>query len=231
VADDPPQPAPKPTPTPTKPVATPVRLTISATPVQPFHIARVAVNYEDGDTVDWEVSPDPPDTVTNVSPGIYIFSGTPGTKYTVTVDLINFDTRRKGRKTGHVQFAPLVAPTPVPPGPTPPVPPVPPQPTPVATGAYVIVVVDENNPTRAQEEVATGVTLTSLKAAGKCRVYGSVSDSDKLASKGYDRMMTDKMLTPPAVFVLDKGGKVVISGKLPNDDTTLAATLKGVMQP
>ena len=121
--------------------------------------------------------------------------------------------------------------TPPAPVPVPPVPPVPPDPKPAGTGAFVIVVVDESNPTTAQGQVATGATLTALKTAGKCRVYGSVSDAATITAKKYDKMITDAKVSAPAVFVLDSTGKLVYAGKLPDTDAALSAALKGQLAP
>lgn len=137
----------------------------------------------------------------------------------------------KGEVTGNTTTIIVVPPDPtpyVPPGPNPPNPPVP---NPQGVGAFVIVVVDENSPTQAQEKVAQGVTLSALKVAGKCRVYGNVSDADKIKTKHFDQMMTDAKLSPPAAFILDKQGKMILSAKLPTDDTTMSNWLKGVMTP
>jgi len=125
------------------------------------------------------------------------------------------------------------------PPPVPPVPPVPPPtpgpippPAPVKSGEWVIVVADDANQTVAQGQLLDGPTLRALKAAGKCRVFGSVTEADKLKAKNYDKTMSDFKLSPPCFFVLDGSAppKVVASGPLPADDATLAAKLKEVLK-
>jgi hypothetical protein len=116
--------------------------------------------------------------------------------------------------------------------PEPPVPPTPPTPpTPVATGAWVIAIASDTAPTVAQGQVLDGATLRALKAAGKCRVYGSVVDADQIAAKHYDTLLQDSKLVAPALIVLDKSGNKVLAVTLPADEASLAATLKGVIAP
>lgn len=106
------------------------------------------------------------------------------------------------------------------PGPTPP----------AGSGAWVILVADDGATTPAQTAVIDGATARGLKAAGKCRVYGSVTDADKLSAKKYDQLMKDAGVSAPALIVLDKTGRKVMAAKLPADDAGLAAALKGVIQ-
>lgn len=121
-------------------------------------------------------------------------------------------------------------------GPRPPPPAPTPTPTPVpvvtGTGVWAIVVADETTQTIAQGKILDGPTLRALKAAGKCRVYGSLTEADKLHAKNYDKTMTDNKLTPPCIFVFDGSTppKVVYSAPLTMDETALAAKMKEVMK-
>ena len=84
----------------------------------------------------------------------------------------------------------------------------PPAPEPAADGAWVIVIADEVSPTIAQGQVVDGPTLRAYKAKGMCRVYGSITESDKITAKGYDRLLADAGVKAPALVVLAK-----LSGK------------------
>ena len=105
----------------------------------------------------------------------------------------------------------------------------PPAPEPAADGAWVIVIADEVNPTIAQGQVVDGATLRAYKAKGQCRIYGSITESDKITAKGYDRLLADAGVKAPALVVLDKDGKKLLAQPLPGTDAAVAALLKGVM--
>jgi len=108
-----------------------------------------------------------------------------------------------------------------------------PDPAPVVsgTGEWVVVVANEANPTPAQGKLVDGPTLRALKSAGKCRVYTDVSEADKVAAKGYDRVLANAGVKSPALIVLDGVGKPVLVQALPADEAALAAALKGAMKP
>jgi hypothetical protein len=109
-----------------------------------------------------------------------------------------------------------------------------PHPTPapaVQSGAFVAVIADESNPTVAQGQVIDGPSLRALKSAGKCRIYGSITEADKISAKKYDALMADAKLTGSALLILDADGKKVYAGPLPATDAALAAILKGNMKP
>lgn len=129
--------------------------------------------------------------------------------------------------------APIPPPQPdPPPGPGPQPGPGPgPQPAPAQTGAWVIIIADEANPTAQQGKIVDGPTLTALKAAGKCRVYGSVNEANKIAAKKYDVMMAEGKINPPAMLVLDPKGNKVSAGALPMDEATISAKVKEYMKP
>jgi hypothetical protein len=118
-------------------------------------------------------------------------------------------------------------PTPEPPGPpTPPNPPVPP----VAVGTWAVMIVNETAPDPKAVLVTDGPTARQLKADGKCRLYGTVSDAEKIAAKNYTHAMADAKVTPSCVLVFDDAGKVVTAFPLPATDPDLAAKLKGVLK-
>lgn len=148
----------KPSPQPSKPglikKATAVRIVVQTNPVQAYKMARVTVNAEEGDVVEWEVDPTPDDQV-QPSDGYLVFTGKPGA-YKVTADLINFDTKRKGRKSVVVT---LLGTSPVPPGPNPP--PVPPNPAPIPDVGFRVLIVYEKTPTK-PEDVLTSAQQTIL---------------------------------------------------------------------
>lgn len=110
-------------------------------------------------------------------------------------------------------------------------PPKPPGPVVTQTGEWVIVVANETNPAPAQGKVLDGPTLRALKGAGKCRIYTDVSEADKIAAKGYDRLLSQAGLKSPALIVLDAQGKTVLVQPLPLDEATLATAVKGAMKP
>ncbi|MDB5312642.1 MAG: hypothetical protein JWO38_6844 [Gemmataceae bacterium] len=106
-----------------------------------------------------------------------------------------------------------------------------PQPTPSGTGAWAIVVVADLTPDAATARLVNGPTLTALKAAGRCRIYGAKDDADVLAKKNYAPLVAEAGGVP-ALIVLDKTGKKAAPPrKLPADEATLSAFLKGAMSP
>jgi hypothetical protein len=120
-----------------------------------------------------------------------------------------------------------VAGQPAPPVP-PPVPPTPP--VPVTQGTWAVMIVNESAPDPKAVMVTDGPTARQLKTAGKCRLYGSVSDAEKLKAKNYDAAMADAKVGPSCVLVFDDAGKVVTAFPLPATDADLAAKLKGVLK-
>lgn len=130
-----------------------------------------------------------------------------------------------GRRT--IQVDDGTAPIP-PPGPVPPAP----KPTPVAvTGEWLTIIVTGLTPDVATAKVVNGPTVVALKAANKCRIYSIPEDNDQMAAKGYDKVMKAANLSTPAFICLDKAGNVVASGKLPQDEASMAAKIKEVMMP
>lgn len=130
-----------------------------------------------------------------------------------------------------ITVAPIVPDKPVPQPQPPPVPPTP-APSPAGqTGAWVVAVADEANMTAAQGKIVDGPTLRALKAAGKCRVYGSVTDAAELTKKGYAKLIADSGITGAALLILDKTGHKVAAVALPMDETSIAAKLKETMLP
>lgn len=155
---------------------------------------------------------------------VWYVAGKPGA-YALTGNYFTVDFNAKTWDVVEVDVAFTITGDPDPPSP-PPVPPAP-GPQPAAPGAWVVVVVDEAAPK--PSPVIEGPTLTALKAAGRCRVYGSVSDAEKLAAKRYTLALNNAGVAAPAVLVLDKAGHRVAAFPLPADDAALAAALKGVM--
>jgi hypothetical protein len=115
--------------------------------------------------------------------------------------------------------------------PNPPKPPVPPDPpAPAVLGTWVVMIVNETTPDPKAVLVTDGPTARQLKTAGKCRLYGTVSDAEKLKAKNYDAAMADAKVSPNCVLVFDDAGKVVTAFPLPAADADLAAKLKGVLK-
>lgn len=94
----------------------------------------------------------------------------------------------------------------------------PPVPAPAKTGEYVVVLVDDDQPTIAEGQILDGPTLRPLKAQKRAIVR---SDAWKLlGAKGYDKLIA-KAGSLPMVAVLNAEGAAAYIGKLPMEEDEL----------
>lgn len=177
--------------------------------------------------------PAPPPVVTFADPYLYVIQAeaTGPVELEISPRLNRLDSAGKPIPLADADFVYVSIDVDAGQGPQPPPNPIdPPKPAPAGTGTWAVVVVDDLTPNPAAAKVIDGPTFRALKAAGKCRVYGTAGDASVLSAKNYGPLVT-KAGGPPALLVLSKDGHEVWVGKLPADEATAAAKVKEVMAP
>lgn len=93
---------------------------------------------------------------------------------------------------------------------------------PVSKGEHVVIVVDDTAPSIPTGIILDCPRLRSLKAAGKCAIYG-LQESD-IKRKNYPPLITQAG-GAPALLVLSESGDCAYAGRLPTDQAALETVL------
>lgn len=178
-------------------------------PVPAGGFAVVRYKLDKGESVTWEVTPDPVEFEEFERDGqsIVHFSGL-SSDYKVTAWIVNFDTRKQYKKRLDISFAqnPKPPPIPIPPGPTPGPAPTPSEANPFGDlpGLHVLIVYEE------KEKEKYPVTQFLILQGQKFRDYVNA----KCVKDGYRFFDKDVMITTPGSW-FDAAMKKTDRTKLP----------------
>ncbi|HEY1191903.1 MAG TPA: C1 family peptidase [Gemmata sp.] len=199
---------------------------VEENPVPANSFAVVTMPTEKGDSVIWDVSPDPvklKEVKGDTSAELH-FSGPPGAVFTVNAFVVNFDSKKFDRKKQTVTIS-GAQPRPDPgPNPQPQPDPEPkPDPAPIGTVKRFVVVEDSSKAGAWRGSVLGSPKVAAMyKAAGLShRLIDISADGDDTTATAYKQLATGKAL--PWLWLCDDSGKVLKDLACPTDPDKFCA--------
>ncbi len=192
-------------------------ITVEENPVPANSFAVVSLKLEKGDSVLWDVSPEPTKVkeYTDGDTAYAHFNGPSGTKYTASAFVVNFETKKTTRKKIVVTMGQAPQPPPVPPDPQPKPQP---DPTPIGTVKRFVVVEDTSKADTWRGAILGAPKVAEFyKAAGLShRLIDVNADGEDATATAYKQLAAGKEL--PWLWLLDADGKRIKDQKCPTTD-------------